>query len=77
MLTHWRWSLNQWVVKYLEDEGHMAPERILERAPPKWTTRRREKYANNVVDQMEVEGEIEAQYRDFKRMLECARKARV
>ena len=73
-LYHWRHQLNQFVLIYLRSEGHFTPEKILERS--NWNTKRREKYANAVVDQMEADGQMKDLYREFKQNLEAARETK-
>ncbi|KAL8857568.1 MAG: hypothetical protein Q9178_005896 [Gyalolechia marmorata] len=73
-LYHWRHHLNQFVLIHLRSEGHFTPEKILERS--NWNTKRREKYANAVADQMEADGEMKDLYREFKQNLEAARETK-
>ncbi|KAA6408641.1 MAG: triosephosphate isomerase [Lasallia pustulata] len=70
-LTHWRYHLNQWVLDWLNNAGHTEPAKIVERE--KWSVKKRGVFANEVVDGMEENGEINALYRDFKTNLETAR----
>ncbi|KAL9038789.1 MAG: hypothetical protein Q9180_002918, partial [Flavoplaca navasiana] len=73
-LHHWRHQLNQFVLICLRSEGHLAPEKILER--DRWNTKKKEKYANGVVDEMEANGQMKELYREFKQNLEIAREAK-
>ncbi|KAL8978096.1 MAG: hypothetical protein Q9205_006241 [Flavoplaca limonia] len=73
-LHHWRHQLNQFVLICLRSEGHLAPDKILER--DRWNTKKKEKYANGVVDEMEANGQMKELYREFKQNLEIAREAK-
>ena len=73
-LHHWRHQLNQFVLICLRSEGHLSPEKILER--DRWNTKKKEKYANGVVDEMEANGQMKELYREFKQNLEIAREAK-
>lgn len=74
-LHHWRYDLNFYVINWLKKQGHVAPEKILERE--NWSTKKREKYSNDVVDEMEESGELRTLYDEFKQNLQAARTARV
>lgn len=63
------------MINWLKCQGHLSPEKILERA--EWSTKKREKYSNEVVDEMEESGELRTLYEEFKQNLEAARTARV
>ncbi|KAI9770361.1 MAG: hypothetical protein M1835_006565 [Candelina submexicana] len=73
-LIHWRYHLNQWVIDHLKEENHFGPEKVIEREG--WAVKRRQKYANGVVDAMEDAGEIRSLFRDFKTNLDAARNAK-
>jgi hypothetical protein len=73
-LQHWRYHLYEWVVEYLESAGWNTPELIVKR--DKWSTRKRQKHANKIVDMMEEEGKIKALYQDFKREIDTARNSK-
>ncbi|KAL9596394.1 MAG: hypothetical protein Q9219_005829 [cf. Caloplaca sp. 3 TL-2023] len=73
-LYHWRHQLNQVILERLRDEGHTTPEKIVEREG--WSVKRRAKYANKVVDEMEEEGAMRELYKEFKENLEAARNAK-
>lgn len=73
-LQHWRYHLYEWVVEYLESAGWNKPELIVKRDG--WSTRKRRKHANKIVDIMEGEGKIKALYQDFKREIDTARNAK-
>lgn len=72
-LNHWRYHLYEWVVDYLNQAGYNAPEKIVKRDG--WSTRKRRKYANKIVDAMETDGKIKALYKDFKNEIDSARNA--
>lgn len=74
-LMHWRYHLNGWVVDYLRAQGHLEPAKIVERDG--WKTKKRTKYANEVVDEMLHNGEIKRLHRDFRTNIDHARSAKV
>lgn len=73
-LHHWRYHLNQYILQWLSAQGHMSAKKILERE--KWSQRRKEAFANEVVDGMVEDGEMKRLYKEFKENLEAARDAR-
>ncbi|KAL8636933.1 MAG: hypothetical protein Q9226_009185, partial [Calogaya cf. arnoldii] len=73
-LYHWRHQLNQFVLITLRSEGHLSREKILERND--WNTKKKQKYANGVVDGMEANGQMKELYREFKQNIEVAREAK-
>ena len=74
-LAHWRYHLNEWVIDYLGQEGYTNPEKIVER--DSWNTKKRRKYAEKVVDEMEEAGEIKRLYQDFRSEVDTARDTKV
>lgn len=68
-------QLNTYVLNWLRNNGHLSPEKVLERE--KWNNKKREKYSNAVLDGMEESGETRNLYNDFKNDLEAARSAKV
>ncbi|CRG83111.1 hypothetical protein PISL3812_00459 [Talaromyces islandicus] len=71
-LLHWRFSLYEWVVDYLDaKEGLFDPQRSVERE--NLSRKKRAKMANNVVDMMDRNGEIQRLWRDFHHTLKAAR----
>lgn len=73
-LEHWRFHLYEWVVEYLDNKGHLTPEKIVQRDA--WKTKKRRRYANDVTDGMEESGEIRLLYQAFKNEVETAREAK-
>ncbi|KAI9718029.1 MAG: hypothetical protein M1812_004287 [Candelaria pacifica] len=73
-LIHWRYHLNQWVIEHLKEENHFSAEKVVQRES--WAVKRRQKYANGVVDAMEEAGEIGSLFKDFKTNLDSARNAK-
>jgi len=73
-LIHWKHALNDWVIDRLKTDGHLAAPKLAERED--WSTNKRSKYANRIVDEWEDEGEIKALYRDFKINLDVARQGK-
>ncbi|KAF2838055.1 hypothetical protein M501DRAFT_1004882 [Patellaria atrata CBS 101060] len=73
-LAHWRYHLNDWIVDYLENQGYCSAEKLVERE--RWSTKKRGKYANEVVEEMMKAGEIERLYRDFQAETDTAREAK-
>ena len=70
MLHHWRYQLNQIVLDCLHDEGYLAPEKIVEREA--WSTKKRSKYANDLVDAMVADNRMRTLHREFKENIEAA-----
>ncbi|KLJ09989.1 hypothetical protein EMPG_14600 [Blastomyces silverae] len=73
-LIHWRYDLNEWIIDYLRRKGIFSDTEVLEREH--WSQKRRSKYANQVVDDMEEGGEINRLWRDFNTNLKAAREAK-
>lgn len=74
-LIHWRYHLNEWVVDYLKNQSVFTDSNILERE--RWSQKRRTKYANETVDAMEGDGEIDRLFRDFNMNVKTAKGAKV
>ncbi|KAI7020967.1 hypothetical protein D0869_07445 [Hortaea werneckii] len=70
-LTHWRWHLYQWAVMWLTRSGYMTDEKVVKRDG--WSSTKRRKYANKVVDRMEADGVVSDLWREFRRNLDEAR----
>lgn len=70
-LNHWRIHLKSHVLHWLESRGHLTNQKILERE--NWNTRKREKYANALVDRMEGTGAIRTFYNELKENQKAAR----
>ena len=68
------WHLNSWVLDWLKSEGFLAPNQILERA--EWSTKRRTKYANGIMDQLAEQG-LKELWRDFKIQIDQAKASQV
>lgn len=75
MLHHWRYDLNQEMLKWLADNGHLDADQVVQRES--WSRNKRQRYANKIVDGMTESGEMKELYRKFKRDLEAARSAKV
>ena len=73
-LYHWRHQLNQFVLILLRCEGDLSPKKIMDMDG--WSMKKKEKYANGVVDGMEANGQMKDLYREFKQNLEVAREAK-
>ncbi|CAL8574082.1 hypothetical protein XPA_000055 [Xanthoria parietina] len=73
-LYHWRHQLNQFVLILLRSDGHLSPKKIMDMDG--WSMKKKEKYANGVVDGMEANGQMKDLYREFKQNLEVAREAK-
>lgn len=74
MLIHWKYSLNEWVIDSLENEGQLAPAKLAARDRMK--PKQRLKDANSIVDSWEANGQIQELYRDFKNQLQTARESK-
>lgn len=72
-LYHWRYHLNSWVIDYLVREGHCSAEKLVAR--DKWSERKRQKFANKVVDEMEKKGEIKKLHRMYRDQVNYALEA--
>jgi len=72
-LTHWRYHLNEWVIDHMTSSGYLTPALIVERDG--WSTKKRRKYANSIVDSMEEEGEVKKLYKDFRREVSTAQRS--
>ncbi|GAB1742237.1 hypothetical protein NU219Hw_g7794t1 [Hortaea werneckii] len=70
-LTHWRWHLYQWAVMWLTKSGYMTDAKVVKRDG--WSSTKRRKYANKVVDRMEADGVVGDLWREFRRNLDEAR----
>jgi hypothetical protein len=70
-LYHWRYALNQNVLQWLANEGHLTAEKIIERE--KKPQKKRQKIANKIVDGMESTGVMRELYKQFKENLAAAR----
>jgi hypothetical protein len=70
-LTHWKYNLNVSLMEYLESQGVLSAEAIIARE--KMNKRKREKEAENVVDEMEATGKIEEFWHEFGNDLDDAR----
>lgn len=70
-LSHWRIHLKSHVLHWLEHCGHLTNDKILERES--WNIRKREKYANALVDMMEGTGAIRTFYNELKGNQKAAR----
>jgi len=73
-LEHWRYHLNDFILDYLRNEGILDPEKIVER--DSWKTKKRRKFAERVVDEMEASGEVKRLYHDFRVEIDDAREAK-
>jgi len=73
-LSHWRYHLNDWVVTWLIAQGYNTSEKIVQRDT--WSTKKRRKYANKIVDRMEQEGVVAKLWRSFRDNLDEARSSK-
>lgn len=76
-LIHWRFHLYEWVVDYLNQKEELLsnPQKSLERE--KMSAKKRTKYANNVVDRMDEEGEVQRLWMDFHQTIRTVREMKV
>jgi hypothetical protein len=70
-LTHWKYHVNDWIVDWLKGAGELDDGEIVERS--KWSKKKLEKFANQVVDDMEEDGEIEELYKHLRLSIKEAR----
>jgi len=73
-LQHWRYHLNEYVVDYLKDCGYTTPEKTVRR--DSYSTKKRRREANRIVDEMERCGKIRSLYDDFRREINAAREVK-
>ena len=71
--THWKYSLNEELMRHLESQGVLSAEEIVRRERSKGGQRKREKEAEDIVDQMKVTGVIDDLWKGFKADLDDAR----
>ncbi len=71
--THWKYNLNVSLLEYLESQGVLSAEEIVRRERSKGGQRKREREAEEIVDQMKATGVIDNLWKDFKADLDDAR----
>ncbi len=71
--THWKHNLNEDLIRYLESQGLLSAEEIVRRERSTGGQRKREKEAEETVDQMKAIGVIDELWKGFKNDLEDAR----
>jgi Domain of unknown function (DUF4211) len=71
--THWKYNLNDSLMEYLESQGVLSAEEIVRRERSKGGQRKREKEAEEIVDQMKATGVIDDLWKNFKADLDDAR----
>lgn len=70
-LTHWKFHLNQSLTSYLESQDVLSAEKIVAR--DKMSKKKREKLAEEIVDNMEATGVVAEMWQDLQNDLEDAR----
>lgn len=73
-LQHWRYHLNAYVEVWLERQGYGRAEELSKR--DKWSTKKRRKYANKILDRMKLEGEVKVLWNKFRESIEEARNSK-
>ncbi|EME86134.1 uncharacterized protein MYCFIDRAFT_39486 [Pseudocercospora fijiensis CIRAD86] len=73
-LQHWRFHLNAYVEVWLERQGYGRAEELSRR--DKWSTRKKRKYANKILDRMKLEGEVKVLWNRFRESIEEARNSK-
>ncbi|KAF7510360.1 hypothetical protein GJ744_006856 [Endocarpon pusillum] len=71
--THWKYNLNEDLMQYLDSQGVLSAEEIVRREHSKGGQRKREKEAEEIVDQMKATGVIDELWKGFKADLDDAR----
>lgn len=71
--THWKYNLNEDLMQYLDSQGVLSAEEIVRRERSKGGQRKREKEAEEIVDQMKATGVIDELWKGFKADLDDAR----
>ena len=74
-LEHWRRHLYEWVVDWLEAEDYLEPQKVVQR--DRWPTKKRKRYADDVMDMMREKGEVKELHRAFKTEIEAAQNQEV
>ena len=69
-----RYQLNATILQWLALNEYTTPAKIVERE--NWSRKKREKFANRVVDGMLESGEMRSLYQQFKQNLDAARAAK-
>jgi hypothetical protein len=73
-LLHWRFHLNEWAIGDLTASGYLTEEQVARRK--RWSAAENDHFAQQVVKDKEMSGEIADLYRDFKGNLDRARDVR-
>lgn len=73
-LSHWKHHLHGYVEDYLEGHKYCTAEELVKR--DKWPTKKRNKYANKVVDKMKADGEVKNLWKLFKDNINQARNSK-
>ncbi|KAL9583884.1 MAG: hypothetical protein Q9212_002448 [Teloschistes hypoglaucus] len=72
-LQHWRHALNDDVQEYLRTNGHLKDTKIVQREA--WSAKKKEKNANEVVEEMEADGWMHRRHKEFKDNMNAATNA--
>lgn len=70
-LQHWRYALNEFVITWLAGQGYSRAEKVVER--DRWSTKKRRKEANRIVDRMEERGVVAGLWKEFRATVAAAR----
>lgn len=73
-LRHWKFHLNAWVELWLTSRGYCTAQALLDR--DRWSTKKRRKHANKIVDRMEDEGVVKKLWRQFRNTSDSARSSK-
>lgn len=73
-LQHWKYHLNLYVEVWLDRQGYGRAEELHRR--DKWSTKKRRKYANKILDRMKEEGEVKNLWKKFRDTVEEARSSK-
>ncbi|GAB7363964.1 hypothetical protein MBLNU230_g4525t1 [Neophaeotheca triangularis] len=70
-LQHWRYALNEFVMTWLIGKGYDRAAKVVER--DRWSTKKRRKEANRIVDRMEKENVVANLWKEFRATVASAR----
>jgi hypothetical protein len=73
-LHHWRYHLYEWVVDWIDKNGYSSAKQLKKR--DKMDTKKRQKYANKIVDRMAEEGVLKKLWKEFRGNIDEAKDAK-
>jgi hypothetical protein len=73
-LHHWRYHLYEWVVDWIDKNGYSSVKELKKR--DKMSTKKRQKYANKIVDRMAEEDVLKKLWKEFRGNIDEAKDAK-